>query len=266
MARCAKDFVALDNKWKRNQGRFTTSALAIYFRKLNIDTALYLLCIHPQLYFTTTTLLKKRMTLLPNPSDSKWACLTLRHSKEIWAQLLKPCNRVESIPLGGTSYYNPPYFSPGPSPGPVTIRLPDKPPVLKDQPPIIFPSATPPNLMSKQPLPMNPPLVEDLPPHVDMPCPMSIEPLPEPLALEPPVKPLIPIPWNIHHRQYLSMEEFVEHVMQNLVSQPVDDLDSPMSDAPPLEPDPVTPYLPDSPEGHTHTLSPDKSPTEPQQQ
>ena len=54
--------------------------------------------------------------------------------------------------------------------------------------------------------------------------------------------------------------------MQNPVSRPVDDLDSPMSDMPLLEPDPVTPYLPDSPEGHTHTLSPDESPTEPWQQ
>ena len=115
--------------------------------------------------------------------------------------------------------YNPPYIFPGShSPDPVTIHLPDKPPVLKDQPPIIFPSATPPDLISKQPLPMNPPLVEDLPPCADMPCPMSTEPLPEPLVLEPPVEPLVPIPWNIHHRQYLSMEEFVKHVMQNPVS------------------------------------------------
>ena len=123
----------------------------------------------------------------------------------------------------------------------------------------------PPDLMSKQPLPMNPPLVEDLPPRADTPRPMSTEPLPEPLILEPPVEPLIPIPWNIHCRQYSSMEEFVKYVMQNPVSWPVDDLDSPMSDAPPLEPDPVTPYLLDSPEGHMHTLLPDESPTEPWQ-
>ena len=154
---------------------------------------------------------------------------------------------------------------PGPSPGPVTIRLPEKLPVLKDQPSIIFPSATPPDLMSKRPLPMNPPLVEDLPPHADTPRPMSTEPLPEPLILEPPVEPLVPIPWNIHRHQYSSMEEFIEHMMQNPVSWPMDNLDSPMSDTPPLEPDPVTPYLPDSPEGHTHTPSPDKSPTEPWQ-
>ena len=162
--------------------------------------------------------------------------------------------------------YNPPYIFPGShSPDPVTIHLLDNPPVLKDQPPIIFPSATPPNLMSKQPLPMNPPLVEDLPPCADTPCPMSTEPLPEPLVLEPPVVPLVPIPWNIHHCQYSSMEEFVKHMMQNPVSWPMDDLDSPMSDALLLEPDPVMPYLLDSPEGHMHTLSPDKSPTEPWQ-
>ena len=112
---------------------------------------------------------------------------------------------------------------------------------------------------------VTPPLVEDLPPHVDTPRPMSTEPLPEPLVLEPPVEPLVPISWNIHCHQYSSMEEFIKHMMQNLVSQPVDDLDSPMSDAPLLEPDPVTPYLLDSPEGHTHTLSPDESPTEPWQ-
>ena len=112
---------------------------------------------------------------------------------------------------------------------------------------------------------MNPPLVEDLPPYVDTPRPMSTEPLPEPLVLDPPVEPLIPIPWNIHCCQYLSMEEFVKHVMQNPVSQPVDNLDSPMSDVPPLKPDPVTPYLPNSPEGHMHTLSPDESPIEPWQ-
>ena len=124
----------------------------------------------------------------------------------------------------------------------------------------------PPDLMSKQPLHMNPPPVEDLPPCADTPCPMSTEPLPEPLVLEPPVEPLVPIPWNIHCCQYLSIEEFIEHVMQNPVSWPMDNLDSPMSDTPPLEPDPVMPYLPDSPEGHMHTLSPDKSPTEPWQQ
>ena len=124
----------------------------------------------------------------------------------------------------------------------------------------------PPNLMSKRPLPMNPHLIEDLTPHTDMPHPISTEPLPEPLILEPPVEPLVPIPWNIHHCQYSSMEEFIEHVIQNLVSWPVDDLDSPMLDVPPLEPEPVMPYLLDSPEGHMHTLSPDESPTEPWQQ
>ena len=166
----------------------------------------------------------------------------------------------------GTHCYNPSYIFPGSySPDPVTIHLPDKPPVLKDQPPIIFPSTMPPDLMSKQLLPMNPPFVEDLPSHADIPHPMSTEPLLEPLILEPPVEPLVPIPWNVCHHQYSSIEDFVKHVMQNPVSCLLDDQDSPMSDMPPLEPEPVTPYLLDSLEGHTHTLSPDKSPTEPWQ-
>jgi len=66
-----KDFIAMDNKWKRNLGRFETQTLAIYFRKLNKDTALYLLRIHPQLYFMTTNLLKGRGLTLPNPSQAK---------------------------------------------------------------------------------------------------------------------------------------------------------------------------------------------------
>ena len=46
--------------------------------------------------------------------------------------------------------YNPPYIFPGScSPDPMTIHLPDKSPMLKDQPPIIFPSAMPPDLINK---------------------------------------------------------------------------------------------------------------------
>jgi len=44
------------------------------------------------------------------------------------------------------------------------------------------------------------------------------------------------------------------------VENPLEDPDSPMEDAPPLEPEPVTHYEPDTPEGHTHTLSPEESP------
>ena len=119
----------------------------------------------------------------------------------------------------------------------------------------------PPDLIGKQLLPMNPPLLEDIPPCLDMPYLMSTQPLPEPL-----VKPLVSIPWNLYQHQYLSMEQFIEYVMQNPVSCPLDDQDSPMSDMLPLEPEPAMHYLPDSQEGHMHTLSSDKSPTEPWQQ
>ena len=112
---------------------------------------------------------------------------------------------------------------------------------------------------------MNPPFLEDLPPCPDMPCPMSTQLLLEPLVLELPVEPLIPIPCNLYQCQYLSMEQFVKHMIQNPVSSPLDDQDSPMSNALPLKPEPTTYYLPDSPESKMYTLSPEESPTEPWQ-
>jgi len=120
-----KDFVAMDNKWKRNLGHFETRTLAIYFRKLNKDTALYLLRIHPQLYFTTTNLLRSRGLTLPNPSQAKWAHISLRYHKELRAQLAKARNRVETIPLGGASCYDPPpFFAPSSDPLLVTMSKP----------------------------------------------------------------------------------------------------------------------------------------------
>ena len=56
------------------------------------------------------------------------------------------------------------------------------------------------------------------------------------------------------------MEEYQEPTP---VENPLEDPDSPMKDAPPLEPQPVTRYEPDVPKGQTHTLSPEESPTEP---
>jgi len=50
-----------------------------------------------------------------------------------------------------------------------------------------------------------------------------------------------------------------------LVENPLEDPDSPMEDAPPLEPEPVTHYELDIPEGYMHTLSPQESPIEPWQ-
>jgi len=53
--------------------------------------------------------------------------------------------------------------------------------------------------------------------------------------------------------------------MEQLTEQPAEDPDSPMEDVLPIEPEPTTYYLPDSPGGHTHALSPEESPIEPWQ-
>jgi len=50
------------------------------------------------------------------------------------------------------------------------------------------------------------------------------------------------------------------------VENPLEDPDSPMEDALPLEPEPVMHYEPDVPRGQTHTLSPEESPIEPWQE
>jgi len=57
------------------------------------------------------------------------------------------------------------------------------------------------------------------------------------------------------------MEMYQEPPVEN----PLEDPDSPMEDAPPLEPEPVTHYKPDIPKGHMHTLSSQESPIEPWQ-
>jgi len=49
------------------------------------------------------------------------------------------------------------------------------------------------------------------------------------------------------------------------VENPLEDLDSPIEDALPLEPEPFIPYEPDVPEGNMHTLSPEESPVIPWQ-
>jgi len=227
-----KDFVAMDNKWKCNLGRFETQTLAIYFRKLNKDMALYLLRIHPQLYFMMTNLLKGRGLTLPNPSQAKWACSSLNYHKELRAQLAKAHNRVETIPLGGASCYDPPQFFSS----------------LSD--PLLVTLSTP-----KRPLPLNPPSLPDLP----------LLPPSEPLSPldQPPVEPLVPIPWNIHRQEYSSMEMYQEPPP---VENPLEDPDSPMEDAPSLELEPFIPYEPDVPGGNTHALSPEESPIIPWQE
>jgi len=126
-------------------------------------------------------------------------------------------------------------------------------------PPQFFSSSSDPLLITlskpKQPLPLNPSVLSDLPP-----LPLSEPSKPSSPLDQPPVEPLVPIPWNIHRREYSSMEEYQEPIP---VENPLEDPDSPMEDAPPLEPQPVTRYEPDIPGGQTHTLPPEESPIEP---
>jgi len=109
--------------------------------------------------------------------------------------------------------------------------------------------------MPKQPLPLNPSFLPDLPP---LPPSKPLSPLDQP-----PVEPLIPVPWNIHHWEYSSMEMYQEPPP---VENPLEDPDSPMEDAPPLEPEPFIPYEPDVPGGNMHALSPEESPVIPWQE
>jgi len=106
--------------------------------------------------------------------------------------------------------------------------------------------------MAKRPLPLNPSPLPELPP-----LPPSEPSKPSSPLDQPPVLPLVPVPWNIHRREYSSMEMYQE---PPLVENPLEDPDSPMEDAPPLKLEPVTHYEPDTPEGHTKTLSPKESP------
>jgi len=112
-----------------------------------------------------------------------------------------------------------------------------------------------PPLMAKRPLPLNPSPLPDLPPLLPSEPSKPSSPLDQP-----PVLPLVPIPWNIHHWDYSSMEMYQEPPP---VENPLEDPDSPMEDTLPLEPEPVTYYEPDIPGGQMHTLSPEESPVAP---
>jgi len=129
-------------------------------------------------------------------------------------------------------------------------------------PPQFFSSLSDPLLvtlsMPKRPLPLNPSSLPDLPP-----LPPSEPSKPSSPLGQPPVEPLVPVPWNIHHWEYSSMEMYQEPPP---VENPLEDPNSPMEDAPPLEPEPFIPYEPDVPGGNTHALSPEESPVIPWQE
>ena len=117
---------------------------------------------------------------------------------------------------------------------------------------------TKPPSMAKRPLPLNPSPLPDLPPLLPSEPSKPSSPLDQP-----PVEPLVPVPWNIHRQEYSSMEMYQEPPP---VENPLEDPDSPMEDALPLEPEPFIPYKPDVPGGNTHALSPEESPIIPWQE
>jgi len=139
------------------------------------------------------------------------------------------------------------------------VRASDPPQRACYDPPQFFSTTSDPLLvtlsMPKRPLPLNPSALPDLPP-----LPPSEPSKPSTPIDQPPVEPLVPVPWNIHRQEYSSVEMYQEPTP---VENPLEDPDSPMEDAPPLEPEPFIPYEPDVPRGNTHTLSPEESPIEP---
>jgi len=162
--------------------------------------------------------------------------------------------------VSGTICYDPPHFSPLPypsSPGPALVSF-QLEPVTKHatKPPVIFPSATPPESMGKQPLPLpiEPEPVKPVTPQWTRPSQVVMTRPPSPVrSIYPPLD-LPPIPWNTHHREYSSMEEYQEPPP---VENPLEDPDSHIEDAPTVY------YLPDIPEGPIHTLHPERTPAAP---
>jgi len=117
--------------------------------------------------------------------------------------------------------------------------------------PLLVTSSNHPSMV-KRPLPLNPSPLPELPP-----LPPSEPSKPSSPIDQPPVLPLVPVPWNIYCRDYSSMEMYQEPPP---VENPLEDPDSPIEDALPLEPEPVTYYEPNTPGGHTKTLSSQESP------
>ena len=181
--------------------------------------------------------------------------------------------------------YDLPHFSrlPYPSlPGPELISF-NLEPVTKHttKPPAIFPSATPPELMGKQPLPLDPPPLsplEDQSPEPEWNKPVIPEQTrpvtpqwtkpsqvvmtrsPSPAMSIYPSLDLPPIPkdplvsWDTHRQEYSSMDRYMEPPIA-IPEHPLED--SPIEDALTVY------YLPDIPKGSIHTLHPERSPAVP---
>ena len=156
--------------------------------------------------------------------------------------------------------YDPPHFSQLPypsSPGPELVSFKLE-PVAKHatKPPAIFPSATPPESMGKQPLPVMPEPIRPVTPQWTKPSQVVMTRPPSPAMSIYPSLNLPPIPENplVHQQEYSSMDRYTEPPIA-IPEQPLED--SPIEDAPTVY------YLPDIPEGPIHTLHPERAPAAP---
>ena len=141
--------------------------------------------------------------------------------------------------------YDPPHFSPLPypsSPGPELVSFKLEPAAKHaTKPPAIFPSATPPESMGKQPLLIIPKPIRPVTPQWTKPSQVVMTRPPSPAMS---IYPSLDLP-PIHYTEPPIV----------IPEQPLED--SPIEDAPTVY------YLPDIPEGPIHTLHPERSPAAP---
>jgi len=237
--KCAKAFVAMHKKWETYSKQFEEITVAKLFRWHDEDMALYLLRIQPRLYVEATMILKGKGIDMPNPTKSKWTAISgkCENLMVLRAHLAKPRNRVEAIPLEGTSCYDLPLKFSLPSSSSATsppFAVPQSNP--KPSPTLIFPSAL---LNLSPPQPAQPPIQPPDQPlnmsshqsyllpkyHSSLPKPLPYQEAHLPFPAVEPQPPTPPIPWSQHTRQYSSMEYLADQKLEHTPEE-----DSPMSD------------------------------------
>jgi len=235
---CIKDMVRLSDKWTLLNNKFKNTSVAKIFRKKDSNATLYLYHFHQRLYDMVTkeillTIAKERnlqkRTILPFGTLSPhYQTLKDQNFLEGLRTLLKKRRKDMRTPS--------PVFIPGPGPsggiGEPTVVVPEplsSAPVTAPPPhvgpiPVIRQFIHPSSSLPQENIPLppivprtpSPPLV-DLSPFIPIPIP------PSPLHMEPPriASPPLPlVPWGLHRRQYLSMEQYESPSM--VTNDPID--------------------------------------------